>query len=57
MNLSNEDIEPIGGYFEFEISNLGLPYEQALRFQSARAAFLALLRAGRPRRFFAKTYM
>jgi hypothetical protein len=41
----------IGGYFELELpdSKTNL-YPQARRFQSARASFLALLRAGNPKR-------
>lgn len=40
---------PIGGYFEFELSQGEGEYHPCgLRYQSARAAFLALLRAGRP---------
>lgn len=40
---------PIGGYFEFELSQGEGEYHPcALRYQSARAAFLALLRAGHP---------
>jgi hypothetical protein len=39
----------MGGYFELELSPARLSlHEDALRFQSARAAFLALLRAVRP---------
>ena len=35
----------VGGYFELELPSIdGTPYQQALRYQSARAAFLALLR-------------
>jgi hypothetical protein len=48
----------IGGYFELE---LPLPqpflYPQALRFQSARAAFLALLRSGEPKRIWMPKYI
>lgn len=40
----------IGGYFELELPRLSLPYPEAIRFQSARAAFLALLQSGKPKR-------
>jgi hypothetical protein len=41
--------EAIGGYFQLELPPAGTEYHRdALRFQSSRAAFLALLRAGRP---------
>lgn len=40
----------IGGYFELELpAGDGAYYRNALRYQSARAAFLALLQAVRPR--------
>ncbi|REE20883.1 MULTISPECIES: hypothetical protein [unclassified Paraburkholderia] len=39
----------IGGYFELELPRAGATlHDDALRFQSSRAAFLALLRAVRP---------
>ncbi|THF64144.1 hypothetical protein [Pseudothauera rhizosphaerae] len=39
----------IGGYFELELAQgTGEYHRNVLRYQSARAAFLALLRAGRP---------
>ena len=44
--------DAIGGYFELELPPpRGERYPDALRYQSARAAFLALLLAGRPGRF------
>lgn len=52
MSLSEKSNQPIGGYFELELPRLEMPFPGALRFQSARAAFLALLRAGRPDRVF-----
>ena len=49
--------DAIGGYFELELPpGSGELYPNALRFQSARAAFLALLRAGRPRRIWMPWY-
>lgn len=40
---------PIGGYFELELPLKGeILHAELSRFQSARAAFLALLRVGRP---------
>ena len=51
MNLSNNKAIPIGGYFELELPDTGaIPYQEAIRFQSARVAFLALLQAGTPER-------
>jgi len=48
----------IGGYFELELSaEISVIYPQALRFQSARAAFLALLRVGRPARVWMPKYI
>ena len=48
----------IGGYFELELPQPGLiPYPQAYRFQSARSAFLALLRAGKPGRVWMPRYL
>jgi hypothetical protein len=49
----------IGGYLEIELpaSTTPAPYPQALRFQSARAAFLALLRAARPSRVWIPHYI
>lgn len=49
--MSDNGIGPIGGYFEFELRNRRrFPYFDTARFQSARSAFLALVRAGRPAR-------
>ena len=49
--------EAIGGYFELELPpGQGELYPRAQRFQSARAAFLALLLAGRPRRIWMPWY-
>jgi hypothetical protein len=44
---------PFGGYFELGLASPQAPrYPNAIAFQSARAAFLALLRNGRPHRIF-----
>lgn len=50
--------EAIGGYFELELS-LSKPtlYPGALAYQSARAAFFALLRTGRPKRVWMPRYI
>ncbi|RKP45601.1 hypothetical protein [Trinickia fusca] len=49
--------EAIGGYFELELPLAqGELYPQARRFQSARAAFAALLMAGRPSRIWMPWY-
>lgn len=43
----------IGGYFELELPRqYEMPYQGSMRFQSARSAFLALLRAGKPKRIW-----
>lgn len=48
----------IGGYFELELPRpRQLPYPQAHRYQSARSAFLALLRVGKPRRVWMPRYL
>ena len=48
---------PIGGYFELELPDKWeLPYPAAQGFQSARAAFFALIRAGRPKRVWMPRY-
>ncbi len=58
MSLSDDTLSPIGGYFELELPSKGeFPFAQASRFQSARAAFLALLRAGRPKRVWMPRYI
>jgi hypothetical protein len=54
--MSNQDA--LGGYLELELPlGQGELYPDALRFQSARAAFLALLEAGRPRRIWLPWYI
>lgn len=48
----------IGGYMALELpAPAPMRYPQALQFQSARAAFLALLRTGKPRRVWMPRYM
>lgn len=48
----------IGGYFELELPQPRvLPYPQAHRYQSARSAFLALLRVGKPKRVWMPRYL
>lgn len=48
----------IGGYFELELpAPKPFLYPQALDFQSARAAFLALLRSGKPQRVWMPYYI
>lgn len=49
---------PIGGYFELEFPEpKAFLYPDAYEFQSARAAFLALLRAGKPSRVYMPHYI
>ena len=49
---------PIGGYFELEHPPCGVEYHaNAVRYQSARAAFLALLKIGKPRRVWMPWYI
>jgi hypothetical protein len=58
MTLSDGKLLPIGGYFELELpSRRELPYVGLQCFQSARAAFLALLRAGRPTKVWMPRYI
>ena len=50
--------DPIGGYFELEFPQPKAPlHPQAAMFQSARAAYLALLRAGKPKRVWMPHYI
>jgi len=52
------NLPAIGGYFELELPPARPPtFPRALRFQSARAAFFALLRAGRPDRVWMPDYL
>lgn len=55
--MSEQYSMAIGGYFELELPYGELPHRNGLRFQSARAAFLALLRAGKPKRVWMPTYI
>jgi len=61
MNLQYEAVRTgraIGGYFELETSSrFEFPYAEAFRFQSGRAAFMALLAARRPRRVWAPRFI
>ncbi|MDY6945387.1 MAG: hypothetical protein SXG53_06685 [Pseudomonadota bacterium] len=51
-------MEAIGGYFDIEVQRRGAHlYPQAHRFQSGRAALLALLEAGRPKRVWLPWYI
>jgi hypothetical protein len=47
----------IGGYFELELPDGNEFYPDAIKFQSARAAFLALLQTGKPRRVWVPRYI
>lgn len=54
----NSSIKPIGGYFELELPESSEHfYSQALQFQSARAAFYALLETGKPQRVWMPKYI
>ncbi|RCX33455.1 hypothetical protein [Thioalbus denitrificans] len=56
--MSERKADPIGGYFELELpDDKGLPHHGAMRFQSARAAFLALLRTGTPKKVWMPRYI
>ncbi|WP_407896935.1 hypothetical protein [Ferrigenium sp. UT5] len=56
--MSEGQAPPIGGYFELEIpARRELPHAGLRYYQSARAAFLALLRAGRPTRIWMPRYI
>ena len=57
MSLSDECVSPIGGYFELELPDESRqPYPEAQGFQSARAAFSALIRVGKPKRIWMPRY-
>jgi hypothetical protein len=54
----NSSIKPIGGYFELELRKLTEHlYPSALKFQSARTAFYALLEAGKPKHIWMPKYI
>ena len=56
--MPERNTRSIGGYFELELPrNRTLPYHGVMKFQSARAAFLALLQAGRPKRVWMPRYI
>lgn len=58
MTLSDCNLPPIGGYFELELPAIReLPHARLQCFQSARVAFLALLRAGRPSKVWMPRYI
>ncbi|WP_144055038.1 hypothetical protein [Rhodopirellula baltica] len=49
---------PIGGYLELELPDKRqFPYPDSARFQSGRAAFLALVRSGKPDRVWMPRYI
>lgn len=53
MNMFEQYPSAIGGYFELELSiEKEFPNQNSMKFQSARAAFLALIRAGNPCRIW-----
>ena len=56
--MSKGEHTPMGGYFELELpQGRDLPHVGLTRFQSARAAFLALLRAGKPKKVWMPRYI
>lgn len=56
--MRNAISKAIGGYFELELPVTVYPLHQhAIRFQSARAAFHALLNVGRPQRVWMPKYI
>lgn len=58
MNLPDSRTEPIGGYFELELPRCKARlYDGAKKFQSARAAFVSLLRARKPKKVWMPTYI
>jgi len=58
VTVNENFTKPIGGYFELELpESNGHFYSQALKFQSARAAFYALLETGKPQRVWMPKYI
>jgi hypothetical protein len=56
--VASAKVEPIGGYFELDLrASSEELYPHALAFQSARAALLALLLRGQPRRIWMPWYL
>lgn len=56
--MSDFENRAIGGYFELELPTEGvLPFGVSKMFQSARSAFLALLRAGKPNKVWMPKYI
>lgn len=57
-SMRNAMSKAIGGYFELELPVAVYPlYQHSIRFQSARAAFHALLNVGRPQRVWMPKYI
>lgn len=55
---SSDKLVSIGGYFELELPRYGAPYhESAYRYQSARAAFRAIVTAHRPAKIWMPKYI
>jgi hypothetical protein len=58
MKSMSEHQQAIGGYLELELGPGGQDlYPEAIKFQSARAAFLALLLHGKPKRIWLPWYI
>lgn len=55
--MLDERVAPIGGYFELELPCGALPHQGSVQLQSARAAFLVMLRAGKPGRVWMPRYI
>lgn len=56
--MTNSGAFPIGGFFELELPTAEtIPHKNALKYQSARAAFYALLMAGKPKRVWIPGYI
>lgn len=52
-------VKPLGGYFELELpkKEYGIPYQNAIAYQSARSAFRALLEFVRPKKVWVPKYI
>ncbi|MCU7795560.1 MAG: hypothetical protein KZQ75_00375 [Candidatus Thiodiazotropha sp. (ex Myrtea spinifera)] len=58
MINSNSSLIPIGGYFELDLPYFDVTYlRTAYRYQSARAAFCAILRSQRPKKVWVPKYI
>lgn len=56
--MRDKFIFPIGGYFELELFNRNtFFYQDSIRYQSARSAFMALIRIGKPERIWIPRYI